>query len=359
MPVRISSLTVKNLRILEESALELKPGLIGITGPNGSGKTSLLEAMYWLGRGTSFRQREIKGMVKTGTDHVRVVGRIQDDDWNHLIGMEWAKGEMRVRVDGRSLNKRSDLLRLLPLLILTPHGAETIGGGPEVRRRLIDYALFHVEPEFNELALGYRRYLRQRNAALRQGDPSYRIWDTGLVQAGTVLATRRATLFESIKQSFLSIMSDLGFAELADMSWRQGWLSDQGLAEALASHRESDEKFGFTHVGPHRANLVIKTQGKPAEKVLSRGQQKLVTIALYLAIMAILSKQTERQPLFLIDDLGAELDLGIQSSLLDLFAERLEQVIITSLDPSKSLLARMSQVFHVEHGCIEEAAGSD
>jgi len=172
-------------RCLAEASLEPDPAMNVIAGPNASGKTSLLEAIYYLGRGRSFRVSGNRELVQSGAGGFTLFGEIQADDRLHRAGIEIEAGKRRVRVDEENAGS-AELAALMPVQAIDPEIHNLVQGGPEFRRRFLDWGVFHVKHQFLDAWRRYQQALRQRNAALRQGEPdsSVRAWDPELAASG-------------------------------------------------------------------------------------------------------------------------------------------------------------------------------
>ncbi len=354
----LSRLTISRLRNLNRVDIQPGPQLNLITGENGSGKSSLLEAIHLLGLGRSFRTRQSRQIISDGENELTLFGHLQSNT-SHRIGLRRTHTDaITLQVDGRRLKSSSALASLMPLQIITPESHELVTGSPKLRRSFIDWSLFHVEHHFHSNWFRYARALKQRNGALRTRRPvsEIAVWDVELIETGeTIDRLRRAYVskLEKFVPSFLQRMAGLSRLEFR---FRSGWSRDHSLAEAIKHQTQRDMNQGFTSVGPHRADLKILVDGHDVVTHLSRGQQKLLVCALKLAQASLLKQETDKSSLLLIDDLAAELDEKRRVRLLDLMSEMEMQSFVTSTDisliPDEPLMDR--KVFHVEHGVVSE-----
>lgn len=350
----LSSLSIHNLRNIADITLNPGARLNFIFGPNGSGKTSILEAIYLLGRGRSFRSAYSKRIISYGEQSLTLFGKYNNQESDNNLGIQIKDSRIKAKLDGQFLKKSSDLALVLPLLLITPDGEKLIKGSPRQRRRFLDWGLFHVERDFLKLWQRYNRVLAHRNAALRQGRISLSPWNLQLIEVGEELDLQRRNYAKQ-----LSIMAQACFKELIDIEntefiYQSGWNREQTFSESINSHIESDINAGFTQRGPHRADLVMQVNGKSAAEYLSGGQQKLAACALLLAQARLYSSKFDRSCILLVDDLPAELDLKHRKALLDMLYSIPGQAFITSTDPVSIPLSNYedSRVFHVEHGCL-------
>lgn len=353
----LSYLEIHQLRNIDTAQLEPHPGLNFIVGANGSGKTSLLEAIYLLGRGRSFRSAQVRRMLHHGAAALTVFGRIETAGRaGHSLGIEIGAQGFRARADGRPLLRASGLAELLPLLFISPDGDRLVRGSPRQRRRFIDWGLFHVEPGYLAVWQRYNRALAQRNAALRRCGPqwgSLAAWDTALIEAALAVDGARRGFLDQFCPLFRHYAQALlGDSDL-DCHYQPGWSGEGDYATALREGWERDRSSGLTQRGPHRADLVLQTQGRSAAEVLSGGQQKLAACALILAHAAVLNQHGPRPCVLLVDDLAAELDTQHRQRLLKLLEQVGGQAFVTSTDIAL-LDAKPGAVFHVEQGRVSK-----
>ncbi len=209
-----------------------------------------------------------------------------------------------------------------------------------------------MEPSFLEHWLRFSRALRQRNAALKQGlDP--RAWDGELVSNGERVAAQRRHWFELIKPYLNETIHLLSGLDV-ELGYYQGWSAERSIAESLIEGLERDRNRGATLAGPHRADVQLKVGGKPSRESLSRGQQKLVSSAMVLALLGRLRELDGPPPTLLLDDPAAELDTERLGRLVDFVTELRCQLIITSLDPDLQIFGKPERVFHVEQGSVQQ-----
>ncbi len=349
-----SEIVIENLRVFEQACFRPGPGINLVTGANGAGKTSLLEAVHLVATGRSFRHRDTQPLIREGAEAVQLVGRFSDrGGHSHVLGLRREKQDLVVRLDGRGNVRRSEILELLPVQFIGADPQDLISGPPEKRRAFLDNGLFHVEHDYLAVAQHYARALAQRNAALRSGGYRKQEWDAQLASFGERLDAYRARYVPGLVDTVRAVLHDWGFdADLA-FSYRRGWSQKETLGEALARMLDTDRKQHFTSVGPHRADLVITARAARSGKILSRGQLKMLVAAMYLA-QARLQSETRPVQVLLFDDIGAELDADNRARLLRTIGSSYPQVIVTSLDPPGDFDADSTslRMFHVEHGTL-------
>ncbi len=308
--MRLSSLYVQNLRIIENVEISTDADLIVFTGLNGSGKTSLLEAIHLLGTGRSFRTHKVSEVVRHQSDTLVVRGQVKDrQERESSVGIEkTSRGGTRFRINGNDVHTSSALAHHMPLVVVTPDSQRMLTDGAQIRRKLIDWLMFHVEPDYNQLHQRYRRALKQRNTALRQVSSEHQhIWNQELGTTGQALHLLRVQHLEKA----LVVLSEV-FAQLLKIhvriDYQPGWDTDIDLGNLLNTSWQQDFKRGFTGSGPHRADLGFFIENNNARHILSRGESKLLTVAVLIGMAKLLTQTIGQTPVLLVDELASELD---------------------------------------------------
>jgi DNA replication and repair protein RecF len=325
-------LQVSDFRCLQSAELEFDPRFTLISGPNASGKTSLLEAIYVLGRGRSFRTRHIENLIRSGSERFVVFGEADLTERSVGLGVEGSADGMRARMAGERVSSLAELAGVLPVQIIDPEVHRLIEEGPARRRRFLDWGVFHVEHRFVGNWQKYQQALRQRNAALRsrQSRLAVTAWDGELVRLGDLIDQAR----DAYVRDLVPVAQQLGMSLLGmelGLSYRSGWARDTTLESALRASWVRDEEAGMTSVGPQRAELAIRLDGAPVKDRISRGQQKLLAAALLMAQVRLFPGDAEVRPSLLLDDPAAELDSERLLGLIREVSGQSVQLIVTSL----------------------------
>ncbi|MCH7820502.1 MAG: DNA replication/repair protein RecF [Proteobacteria bacterium] len=352
MPIR--HFTAHNFRCLENIELDADREYNLICGPNASGKTSVLEALAYLGRGKSFRGAATTDLIRHGEQEFVLFGQVEAGERQAKVGVRNSHEGLEVHVDGEVDGGAAALAAVLPLQIIDPDVHNLVGGAPEQRRRYLDWIAFHVEPGFLDAWRRFRRALKQRNAALKSGAAVATIdgWNAGFVEfAGRIDRGRRQAL-EIVTRGLEEAGQDLVGSEVGFV-YQQGWNEDKALLKALEDSMERDLQQGSTQCGPHRADLKLMYDSRRARKLVSRGQQKLLACAMILAATATAQTALERPLLLLLDDPAAELDSDGLQRLMHRVVNLGCQVVATSLETELRFFPEAATVFHVEHGDLK------
>ena len=328
----LSRLQVTDFRCLQSAELHPDLHFTLISGPNASGKTSLLEAIYVLGRGRSFRTRRLDHLIRHAVERFVVFGEVDTLTRRVPMGVEGSRKGIRAQIDGDKPSSLAELALFLPMQIIDPEVHHLIEEGPSRRRRFLDWGVFHVEQSFVGHWQRYQQVLKQRNAALKARQPKavVSVWDSDLVRSGEMLGAARARYVSLLTPLAEAIGRRLLGMELS-LSYRNGWLKGQSMTDALQHSWNHDLEMGATQVGPHRAELSIRLGGAPVKDQISRGQQKLLAAALLIAQIKLFPEDSPVQPTLLLDDPAAELDDERLANLIREVSSQSVQLIVTTL----------------------------
>lgn len=352
-------LDVLSVRNIASASIFPSPSLNFITGANASGKSALLEAIFILGRARSFRTTHVKQAIEF--DHSQLIVAAQNLLNNGSIcnlGIQIDHKQHEIRIDQENCHK-ADLAYALPVQLIHPKSYRLIDSGPQTRREFVDWGIFNQHKNFLPNWRKFSRALQQRNALLKSKQLKLlTAWDKELVEYGQVIKAFRSAYLQELQPVFFEIAQSFLNIDDLDLRLFSGWDDSLSLEQALAQDLEKDIRYGFTHSGPHRADFLLYQGKRLAKDYLSRGQLKLLVLALLLAQVTLLNQQGLNSCCILIDDLTAELDTVNRSKLLKYLALLNCQVFITGTDFADfgdiPAIDKNYKRFHVKQGCIEQ-----
>lgn len=349
----LMDLNIHFVRCISSAQFKLHPRYNIFYGANGSGKSSVLEAIYLLGTGHSFRTRESASLISYNKPSLTVFGRTQT---NETVSIQKSiAGVTQVKLNQQSCNRSSELAHFLPCQAFYHDIFQIIDEGPSVRRSLLDWGLFHVKHSYHALWKDYRRVIKQRNALLRQKANQQHLlpWNNQLVELAHELDGVRSDYFRDWSEAFQLVLAQL--TEIpCGISYYKGWdkrNTGKDLATLLIEQFASDTQAQYTHSGAHQADILFNVAELKARQTLSRGQQKIILIALKLAQAQLISKPC----IYLFDDIAAELDSNHLQRFLTCLDNIGGQFFLTAIERgclSEFINANDSSVFTVREGCF-------
>lgn len=324
--MRLVRLWLKDFRCYEKLEFEVPSGITVVMGDNAQGKTSLLEAVGWLARASSFRSSSDSVLVRAGAERAVIRGEIERNSHSQLIEVEIAaSGRNRARVNRQRLARVRDLTGIFVVTVFGPDDVYLIKGGPAERRNELDRVLASIAPRYSAVQEDYERVVQQRNAWLKglaydSERTTLDVWDAQLVRVGTELLKGRLKLLERLAAPLKKIYGELagGMGE-ANGRYEASWAKDvpereelgdiaELLADGLARSRAGDLERRMSLVGPHRDDWRLSINGVDARRCASQGEQRSLALAVRLAGHAVISEVVGETPVLLLDDVFSELD---------------------------------------------------
>lgn len=350
-------LDIYHVRNIHRESIRPSPTFNFIVGENASGKSSLIEAIFILGRARSFRSASIKPVISLDQPHLIVSAQALQADGSHShLGIQLDGKDFEIRINQQSRQKRSDLVYALPLQLIHPKSYELLDAGPQIRREFIDWGVFNDQANFLPAWRRFKKALSQRNSLLKTKRlDQINVWDKELVYYGTIVDSCRQHYLQKFKPVFIEIIQRFLDIASIDILLSSGWDCSTAFQRILTEERDKDLRYGFTHSGPHRADFQLMVNDKLAKDFVSRGQLKLLVLSLKLAQVQLIANERGNIGCILIDDFGAELDVVNRAKVLDYLAELQCQVFITATEQADfGDLSRLNEykMFHVEHGHI-------
>lgn len=370
----LSKLVLHNFRNISSASVELNPRLNLIIGPNGSGKSSFLESLSVLAHGRSFRTHKYRNLIKDNEKDFILFSNLVDEQNDVVpIGIQRSRGgDFKIKVNEKNINSSAELAEKLPLILIDSNSFKLLEGGPKERRRYFDWLVFHVKHEFADLWKQVSRCIKQRNSLLRRDKIDYseiEPWDVEISRMSEQIETLRLECFALLKGVFTDVLDNLKADKSAteiieskniSLEYSSGWKDgDISFRDQLKANYQKDLQYGYTVLGPHKADIKIKSGRHIAAEILSRGQQKLLISAMFISEARVFRDQTKRNPIFAIDDLPSELDENNQSILAAWLNDFKSQLFITGITDefvrriwSDSKKEEKLKMFHVKHGTL-------
>lgn len=359
--MRLNRLVIVNFRNIR--SMRFAPGrqFNLILGRNGQGKTNLLEAIYLLGSPRSFRNARLPDLVRQGEQRAQVRGEIESGGILGQIGLSVENAGRRVELDGKAIQRASDLYGRLNTVIFSPDDTAMVRYGPETRRRYLDRSIYMCNLGYLHCWHAYQRILKQRNQLLKNSDQSgLDTWTEQLAETGAEMIVRRQRFVQRLNGVLQRHYTHIsGGEETSSISYTPEGITaqEQGdvrneLLKLFDRTQKSDLRHGTTTAGPHRDDVKFQLNGHPLKSFGSTGQQKSFVLALKMAEIDNLRDIFGEPPVLLLDDLSSELDDGRSGNLLQFLMTMDIQVFMTTTQRSPALLGAATHcaVFHVEHG---------
>ncbi|HYE36694.1 DNA replication/repair protein RecF [Methylocaldum sp.] len=354
--VKIEAFDVRNI---ESATIEPSPRLNFVVGPNASGKTSLLEAVYLLGRARSFRTAQVNQAIRFGQSGLMVTGKIRNDAGLVVpSGVHITRNKREIHLAGRTIHSSAELIRAFPVLVIQPASGALLEGAPKHRRQFLDWGVFHIEESYLDCWRRYVKALSQRNTLVREKRlREIELWNREVARYGTIMDGARERYAERLKPFFLQSAARFFAGFKFDLHVQSGWNKSKTLEAVLQEDVAADIRLGHTQSGPHKADFSITLDGRPARAYLSRGQMKLLVYALLLAQSLLMEESAGVSACVLIDDVASELDEDNKNRLLGFLRERRTQFFITATAEQiiKEAVDDDAAVFHVEHGQVMQS----
>jgi DNA replication and repair protein RecF len=334
--VRIDRIVLKGFRSYDFAVASFHPQLNLVTGPNGSGKTNLLEALFLLTTGRSFRTLHLGELIRDGAVALQIEAKIQREEVDQTISLSFDGQHRRLSCNQTTYSTFTPLVGLLPAVLIAPEDVDLVKGAPEKRRRFLDLHLAQTDPTYLHHLSRFTKALRHRNALLKEASvQGIDVWEALLTSSAGYLQEKR----QQVLASLATLMNGEGIQLIYDPS-PLGQLSESRPRELLA---------GITLSGPHRDDFTVILRGREARKFASQGEVRRIAGALRLATWDHLFQLHGSPPLLFVDDFGVHLDVEQKRRLLDRVHGR-GQVFLSTPEP----FAGPHRRFEVTSGQIVE-----
>ncbi len=354
----LEALNLLNFRNISTASLPLIPEVNLFIGQNGAGKSSLLEAIYLLSYGRSFRSHQTQRLIQHDNQRLLVHLKGTAQQSAQSLGYERHRdGKYQININGERQSSISALSALIPSQLLTTTSYRYFTDGPQLRRTTLNWGIFYQQPSFYRFWQRYQKALKQRNAALKAKLPTNQVsaWDGDLIECATKLHQLRSDYIEALQPKLQQLLDILLQGFSLKLRYEAGWDTAYDFETNLEQQYYASVGAGYTTCGPHRADCQLYLDDSPAHMVLSQGQQKLAIYALCFAQGLLLTESTGIKPIYLIDDLVSELDLDKIGCLAQVLQHLRAQTLITGIhqhlfDPITECLP--SSIHSVNHGVV-------
>ena len=356
--MRLAQLQIKNFRNLEDARLTPVQGVNLIVGDNASGKTSLLEAIYYLSHVRSFRTQYVTDLIQRETPYLQLVANIETAENQQIpFGIRRSRNKSEIRVNKKPVKRVSDIAAQFPVLAIHPDSYKLITGSPSQRRQYLDWGVFHVEHGFFQAWQRFKKALAQRNASLKskQKYDVCQLWNSEIHNNAHYIDQLRQQYFDKLSPYFNQLTQQFFSEDTVKIEYKRGWSSEHELLELLEMNLQKERMRGFTQYGPHRAEITIRVNGQSAQTCISRGQQKLLVALMRLAQAMQFTEATNKTCVLLYDDLAAELDANHRKLILSVLSNMNIQLFLTTIEQQQIDLSawQSKKMFHVEHGKVK------
>ncbi|HFD13011.1 MAG TPA: DNA replication/repair protein RecF [Crenotrichaceae bacterium] len=352
-------LRMTNVRNLQQVNLQPSPGINFIVGDNGSGKSSVLEAITLLSRGKSFRSTKVSEIINFSQSSLIVTTELRNqNNTSNKLGVEFSKNKRELRLNGEKAYKISELAYQLPTQFFDPGCYNLLDAEPKRRRQFIDWGTFHHDLIFLDAWKRYKKALIHRNRLLKSGHlQTIDVWDQKLAEYGGIITQVRVDYLQALNPLFACLIQRFQICSHFELRLMQGWNPEYTLIEVLQQSRQSDIRYGYTQFGPHKCDLMVMADDRAAKSFLSRGQKKILVLALMLAQIDLMTQIHQIPACVLVDDITAELDRTNQDEFMRLLGNNNHQLFVTTTD--KNFVERFRhddvKVFEISAGVIHSA----
>jgi len=365
--VLVTAIEARPLRSLDQLRVELEPGIVSVVGPNGIGKTNLVEALYFALTGRSFRTSDRRDLIPFGASFARAEAWIRDDDGlvRRLLASVSRSEGRRHLLDGSPADPATLARSRPPVAVFAPDRLSLVKGPPAERRAHLDGFVSARWPARTELRKRYGQALAQRNALLARLAAGHGratdldVWDTGLATAAAPLIAARGEAIEELAPPFAATASELGLEAGATLSYAPRAAGDgEEIRAGLEQRREADIRLGRSSWGPHLDEIKLEAGGRSLRRYGSQGQQRAALLALLFAEREVLREARQTIPLLLLDDVMSELDPGRRERLVARLADG-GQTLITAADEESLPAPALSSVVRLPRPpALDDAAAA-
>ena len=333
----ITKLQLQNFRNIQSQSYEFNRDINFIIGKNGSGKTSILESIYYLSHSRSFRSSQLNRIIHHDADEFIIFTKAHNHD-DITISLSRKKNGTNIsKLNYEIQGNHTEITRTLPIQLINPEAFNIINSGAQQRCKILDWGSFYLDKTFLKIWQQTKYLVKQRNSALKQNYPYSYIQgiDIKLHEFGNILDTKRQEYFAKLSPKIYEILAQFNPDIKLDIAYYRGWKNDKELIDILTSNYDNDNRYNVTTHGPHKADIIMTINGKPVQDIFSRGQQKLLICAIKLAQGELHNAENENKCIYLVDDITSELDSSHTTTLFTYLQKLKSQVFVSTTDKTK------------------------
>lgn len=355
--MQLTQLKINGFRCYESLNLNFEQRINVFSGTNGAGKTSVLEAIYFLSTGKSFRSKRNKNLINHASNELTVFAQYQDNQGSiNKVGVSLNKSlSKKIKLNTQAIKNQSEIAHAIPVVSIDPDSYLFLDKPPQYRRSFLDWLVFHVKPEYLEIWSRVSRCQKQLNTLYKEKNlVQLNHWEAHYVEYAQQLTEMRFSVFKELKD-LIKHKINIIIPELTalDLTFYQGWSKDISLSDQINKDRAKNLLYGNLNQGVHKMDIKNSIDHKTAHENLSRGQKKLLSIIYYLSYIDLLSNQLKVNPILCLDDMDAELDTEKTQILCDFIQHSHNQAFISTVDSNKLMsILPNACLFHVEHNRV-------
>ena len=364
--MRVTGIKLRQFRSYEALDLKTEPGLVVLTGQNGTGKTNILEALFLCALGKSHRTNRDGDLIRIGSNVGLVELTLDTLGGSRVIRTELKEAERKkITIDARPLARSGELMGCLNVVMFSPEDLSLVKGSPAERRRFLDMEISQLKPAYYYALQQYNNALKQRNNLLKDEDAAsnemLELWDEQLSKHGALIMQERAAFCRELKEKAGTLHRRMsGGKELLvtdyapDVYVKPGGDCREAIAESLINALDKDLFRGYTSAGPHRDDISLTVNGLDARIYASQGQQRTAALSLKLSEIAVTERLRGEKPVLLLDDVFSELDSERQRLLLGAAEGCQCFITCTGLEELGPMENSSMQLFGVKNGQVWE-----
>lgn len=347
----IIKLRLSAFRCFEQADFHFSPEINILSGNNGMGKTSVLEAIHFISTGKSFRSPKSSSLIKEGEGAFTLFADIAQNNSQHTVGCQLTKSSQKtIKLNNQLIKKQTDVANLLPVLSIDPNSYLFCDNNPQFRRSFLDWMVFHVKHNYLQVWSKVMRCQKHINQLLKTKQSNeLPVWLDQYTQLASDLNNQRIEVFHSFINNFRILCQKLAPDLLStELHFYPGWSDQYSLEETLSNDLEKNLLYGLLRNGVHRMDIQIKCNGTLVKNIYSRGQKKMISLICYLSCLNVMDSSDNKSSILCLDDFDAELDAKNAAHFFEHLKSLNNQILISTVEPSR-YQGKDIKMFHVKH----------